>query len=151
DWKAELGPYYDLARKMLGVTTNPALEEGELVLRKIGERMNVADTFHATEVGVYFGKPGELEQDPYFSGKGPERRGCILCGGCMIGCRHGAKNSLDFNYLYFAEKWGVRIFPETRALKIRPAADGYEIDAARSTSWLRHASTFRARKVIVAA
>ena len=152
DWEKELDPYYELARRMLGVTTNPALEEGEQVLRRIGERMGVAESFHPTEVGVYFGEPGEPVADPYFSGKGPERRGCILCGGCMTGCRHGAKNSLDMNYLYFAEKWGARIFPETSATRIRPAPEGYTVETIRSTSWLRSAgAAFHASRVILAA
>lgn len=152
DWEKELDPFYELARKMLGVTTNRALEEGEQVLRNIGERMGVAGTFHPTEVGVYFGNPGETVADPYFAGKGPERRGCILCGGCMIGCRHHAKNSLDFNYLYFAEKWGAQIFPETLAVTIVPSSQGYEIHTAQSTSWLRRAGPrFLGRKVILAA
>lgn len=152
DWERELTPYYDLAQKMLGVTTNPALEEGEEVLRKIGERMGVAQSFHPTEVGVYFGEPGQVVQDPYFSGKGPERRGCILCGGCMIGCRHDAKNSLDYNYLYFAEKWGTRIFPETTAVKICPVDEGFVVQTSISTSLLhRRGPVFRAKKVILAA
>ena len=152
DWEKELEQYYELARRMLGVTTNPALEEGEQVLRKIGERMGAGGSFQPTEVGVFFGEPGEPVSDPYFSGKGPERRGCILCGGCMIGCRHGAKNSLDMNYLYFAEKWGAEIFAETSATRIRPVEDGYVIETHRPTSWFRRrGQDFRARKVILSA
>lgn len=152
DWEKELDPYYELARRMLGVTTNPALEEGEQVLRRVGERMGVAATYHATEVGVFFGNPGEPVADPYFSGKGPERSGCILCGGCMTGCRHGAKNSLDMNYLYFAEKWGALVFPETSATRIVPAGDGFAIETVRSTSWFHGAGkTFRAHRVILSA
>jgi len=37
----------------------------------------------------------------------------------MLGCRHGAKNSLDFNYLYFAEKQRARIFPDTEVLEVQ--------------------------------
>lgn len=152
DWEAELDPYFAVARRMLGVTTNPAFFEGEEVLKKIGERMNVPETYHPTEVGIYFGESGKTVSDPFFGGEGPERTGCIFCGGCMIGCRHGAKNTLDLNYLYLAEKHGVQIFPETTAKIVRPDADGYTIETCSSTSWLRRKGpTFRAKKVILAA
>ena len=58
--------------------------------------------------------------DPYFGGEGPERATCIGCGGCMVGCRYNAKNSLDKNYLYLAEKHGARVFAETRVVGVRP-------------------------------
>ena len=152
NWEKELDPHFEVARKMLGVTANTALMEGEQALQKIGERMGVASTFHPTEVGVYFGEPGKTVSDPYFSGTGPKRTGCILCGACMIGCRHGAKNTLDFNYLYFAEKWGTTIFPETRALKIIWREDGYIVETEVSTSWFRKKGPdYIAKKVILAA
>ena len=52
----------------------------------------------------------------------------MRCGSCMVGCRHGAKNTLMKNYLWFAEKLGVRIVPERQVTEIRPlgAADGSE-------------------------
>jgi cholesterol oxidase len=104
DFGKELMPHYDTARRMLGVTTNSALGEGEEALRRVSVRLGGAETFHPTEVGVFFGKPNVTVKDPYFSGDGPERAGCNLCGGCMVGCRFHAKNTLDKNYLYFAER-----------------------------------------------
>jgi cholesterol oxidase len=152
DWKRELAPHYETARRMLGVTLNPALEEGEQTLKRVAARMGAEGTFHATEVGVYFGKPGATVPDPYFSGAGPERTGCILCGGCMVGCRFGAKNTLDQNYLYFAERWGAQIFAETRATRIVPVEGGYAIETESSTAWLgRRRPTLRASRVVVAA
>jgi cholesterol oxidase len=151
-WERELGPHFDTARRMLGVTQNPALMEGERTLQRVSQRMGCADTFHATEVGVYFGKPNVTVPDPYFAGAGPERTGCNLCGGCMVGCRFGAKNTLDKNYLYFAESWGAKIFAEHRVTRLVPVADGYEVETERSTSLLRRAGPrLRAQRVIVAA
>jgi cholesterol oxidase len=151
NWEKELDPFYEVARKMLGVVTNSAIFEGEEALRKVGERMGVLSTYHPTQVGVYFGEPGKSASDPYFSGQGPERSGCIYCGGCMVGCRHGAKNTLDQNYLYFAEKWGAAIIPETKAKKIEQTADGYRIETVSSTSFFRKSKTFDAKRVVVAA
>ncbi len=121
-WEEELEPHFEIARRMLGVTENRALMEGERSLQRVSERMGSADTFHATEVGVFFGQPNVTVPDPYFDGAGPERTGCTLCGGCMVGCRFGAKNTLDQNYLYFAEQWGTKIFPELKVTQVVPLA-----------------------------
>jgi cholesterol oxidase len=152
DWRRELDPHYRTAQRMLGVTVNTALMEGEEVLRNISRRMGAEATFHPTEVGVYFGKPGVTVQDPYFDGDGPERTGCVLCGGCMVGCRFGAKNTLDQNYLYFAEKWGTQVIPETEVTRIVPTEFGYEVETRSTTAWLRRKGpTLRAKRVVLAA
>ena len=152
DWNKELGPFFDLAKKMLGVVDNEIMEDGELALKAVGEKMGCADTFHATKVGVYFNTPGKLQQDPFFGGDGPDREGCDLCGGCMVGCPTGAKNTLDKNYLWFAKKWGAKIFSETCVEKITPEGEGYTITTKNSTSWLPwKGPTFKAKKVIFSA
>lgn len=153
DWRAELAPHYDTARRMLGVTRNPALLEGEAALRDVSRRMDAESTFHATDVGVFFGEPNVRVPDPYFGGAGPERRGCVLCGGCMVGCRYEAKNTLDQNYLFFAERWGARIVPETAATRVAPLdGGGYEVHTRRTTAFgSRAGASYRARCVIVAA
>lgn len=154
DWDDELRPHYNTARRMLGVTTNRTHYAAEEALLKLGRELGVESTFHPTEVGIYFGEAGQTKPDPYFGGEGPARTGCTLCGGCMVGCRHGAKNSLDRNYLYLAEKRGVKVFPERSADRLVPQADGsYTIETKRSTSWfgLRGGETLRADRVVVAA
>jgi cholesterol oxidase len=151
-WERELSPHFETARRMLGVTENPALMEGERTLERVSRRMGCGDTFHATEVGVYFGRPNVTVPDPYFAGAGPARTGCNLCGGCMVGCRFGAKNTLDKNYLYFAESWGAEIFAELQVTRLVPVLGGYEVLTKRSTSLLGRAGPrLRAKRVIVAA
>ncbi|MEI9950332.1 MAG: GMC family oxidoreductase [Pseudomonadota bacterium] len=153
-WEEELRPHFETARRMLGVTENRALMEGERTLQRVSERMGSGDTFHATEVGVFFGKPNATVPDPYFEGAGPERTGCTLCGGCMVGCRFGAKNTLDKNYLYFAEQWGAVVFPELKVTRVLPVpgVGGYQVETERSTSWLGRAGPrLRAKRVILAA
>jgi cholesterol oxidase len=151
-WEQELAPHYETARRMLGVTENRALMEGERTLERVAARMGSAETFHATEVGVFFGKPNVTVPDPYFSGAGPERTGCTLCGGCMVGCRFGAKNTLDKNYLYFAESWGARVFPELKVKRLVPSADGYDVETEQATALFAAAGPrLRAKRVIIAA
>ena len=159
DWKAELAPYYDQAKRMLGVVENPLRTPSDDVMQKVAEDMGVGDTFHPTPVGVFFGGPGETHhdtiKDPYFGGAGPDRVPCKACGECMTGCRHNSKNTLVKNYLYLAESKGARVMPLTTVTRIRPLADGgYEITAKftkakRATS--RSTRTLTAGQVIVAA
>jgi len=120
DWKEKLAPFYKKAKIMLGVTKSEVITHADKLLQECAEDAGIGDTFHVNDVGVYFGKPGVKVSDPYFNGQGPDRTGCILCGGCMVGCRHGAKNTLDMNYLYLAEKLGVDILPETRVVDVQP-------------------------------
>ncbi|MGA2529150.1 MAG: GMC family oxidoreductase [Acidimicrobiales bacterium] len=146
DWQAELMPYYDQAKRMLGVVANPSVTPADEVMRAVAEEMGVAETFVPTPVGVFFGEPGVEVADPYFGGLGPARRGCIECGECMTGCRHGAKNSLLKNYLYLAEKVGATVFPLTTVTAITPRADGrYEVTTERTGALVR-----KRRRIIVA-
>lgn len=160
DWKSVLAPHYATARRMLGVTPNPHTTPADDVLQDIARRLGRGETFRPTEVGVYFGKggepPGSATPDPYFAGQGPPRHTCNDCGGCMVGCRHGAKNTLVKNYLYFAEKWGAEIRPECEVVDVRPvhgdARQGrYEILYRSSTHPFRKVQRVRARQVIFAA
>ncbi|HEX9888924.1 MAG TPA: GMC family oxidoreductase [Nitriliruptorales bacterium] len=153
DWRDELAPYYDQAKRMLGVTETPFTTAADRVLKEVADDMGVGDTFHPTPVGVYFGRPGERVPDPYFGGQGPDRVGCIRCGECMTGCRHGAKNDLTTNYLYLAEGHGAVVHPEheVRDLVALPGG-GFELatqpPGARGNNGRR---VWRAEQVVLAA
>jgi cholesterol oxidase len=153
DWKAELAPYYDQARRMLGVVQNPTVTAADEAMRNVAERMGKGDTFVRTPVGVHFGSgPGVESDDPYFGGAGPRRRGCTECGECMVGCRHGAKNMLTENYLYLAEKAGARIMPLSRVTAVTPLdGGGYRVDIVRTGSFGRNRKSFTAQHVVFAA
>jgi cholesterol oxidase len=157
DWQGELAPHYEEAQRMLGVVENPHEDPADQLLRELGEELGVGDTYKRTPVGIYFGQAGKTVADPFFGGEGPERTGCKLCARCMVGCVHGAKNTLVKNYLYFAEKRGARVMAERTVVDVRPlgAADGsegYEVESVRSGAWLRKERRVqRARGVVVAA
>jgi cholesterol oxidase len=157
DWEEALAPHYAEAQRMLGVVQTPFDDPADQLLRELGEELGVGDTYKKTPVGVFFGEPGQTVADPYFGGEGPDRTGCLLCGRCMVGCVHGAKNTLVKNYLYLAEKLGARVMPERTVLEIRPlgspdGAEGYEVVSQRSGSWLRRDRRLHhARGVVVAA
>ncbi|MDX6224998.1 MAG: cholesterol oxidase [Frankiales bacterium] len=152
DWHDELSPYYEQAKRMLGVTTYPGETAADLAMKRVAERFGKAETYHATPVGVFFGEgPGITSPDPYFGGAGPERTGCRECGNCMIGCRFGAKNRLDVNYLYLAEKGGATILPETTVTAIRQLADGTWAVDVTPTGKHRGGQTLSAKQVVLAA
>ena len=160
DWKAILVPHYQTARRMLGVAPNPRLWDSDAVLKRIAGEMGTAQTFEPVEVSVFFGQDGKEGQevpDPYFGGEGPPRRTCTHCGECMIGCRHNAKNTLDKNYLYLAEKWGTTVRAEADVCDVRPVEekpDGarYEVAYRRTTAWpFKPQQTVRARNVVFSA
>ena len=151
DWKAKLAPHYTEARRMLGATPSPRFGKSDEVLREIGKEIRGEDTFHMNDVGVFFGEPDKQVPDPYFGGKGPSRTGCTFCGACMIGCPVGAKNTLDKNYLYFAEALGVHIIPDTEVTDVRPSEGGYEVTGRKVTGFVHTKKTFKARAVVFSA
>jgi cholesterol oxidase len=157
DWQATLAPHYETAQRMLGVVVHDRDDPADQLLRELGEELGVADTYRKTPVGVYLDNPGRTVPDPYFEGAGPERTGCLQCGRCMVGCPHGAKNTLVKNYLWLAERSGVEVQPDRTVTDIRPlgAADGsegYAVSSERSGLMPgRRRRTVTARGVVVAA
>ncbi|MDX9992682.1 MAG: GMC oxidoreductase [Anaerolineales bacterium] len=161
NWGKTLQPHYETARRMLGAARNPKLWKADEILREMAVEMGTQASFRATEVGAYFGESGKTVPDPYFDGAGPERAGCQHCGGCMVGCRHNAKNTLPKNYLYFAEKLGVEVLPESEVsdvrpcnpsiLNVQPATSCYQVTFQRSTSFFKRKQAVLAKRVIFSA
>ena len=159
DWRGELAPYYDQAKRMLGVVENPLHTPADDVMRQVAEDMGVGETFHPTPVGVFFGGPDaradEQVDDPFFGGVGPARNPCRNCGECMTGCRHNAKNTLVKNYLHLAEQAGAVVHPLTTVTRVRPReGGGYEVTARWTKAKLSRRTavrTFTADQVVFSA
>jgi cholesterol oxidase len=133
DWREELEPYYARAREMLGGVETPFESAAETVVREVARRLGVEDTFRRTVVAVDFDA-------------------CVRCGGCMVGCRYGAKNTLDRNYLRLAEEGGATVHPEREATLVRRAGEGWEVETQHPGAWLRkRREVFRAEQVVLAA
>ncbi len=78
DWRDELAPYYDQAKQMLGVVTNPTMTRSDVEMQRLADQFGKGETFHRTPVGVFFGRDGRKEpgveaDDPFFGGVGPQR------------------------------------------------------------------------------
>ncbi|MEU5699355.1 GMC oxidoreductase [Streptomyces aurantiacus] len=164
DWQEELKPYYDQAQRMLGVRLNPTMTPSDVHLKAAAGRMGVGDTFHLAPVGVFFGdgedadgtvkaQPGQQVDDPYFGGAGPARSACAECGECMTGCRHGAKNTLNENYLYLAEKAGAVVHPLTTVVSVTEDSQGGYAVSTLPTDRMRKGEgrVLKARRVVLAA
>jgi cholesterol oxidase len=161
DWNTSMSRHYATAERMLGITENQILGPADYLLRSTAEAVGCSQTFYRTKVGIFQpsdNTAGQTHADPFFSQQGPPRWACIACGGCIMGCRYGAKNTLDLNYLYLAEKHGASVFPERKVVDVKPldgspdGGNGYEVYTVRSTSWFaRDPQQFTCRAVVFSA
>ncbi|HEX2676143.1 MAG TPA: GMC oxidoreductase, partial [Polyangiales bacterium] len=149
-WEKELAPHYQTARRMLGAAPTNFLTPADSLLKEIAEERGIPEAFEKPHVAVFMGEPGKKVPDPYFGGAGPERTGCIKCGSCMTGCKHGAKNTLDKNYLYFARKNGLTLHADTEVEHVAPLENGgYRIRALQGQDFfMRKPVEFTARNII---
>ncbi len=141
--------YYRTVQQMLGVVPNPKLFPEDQLMKTVAQELGRAETFSPSPVAICFS--AEPSTDPYFGGEGPPRSPCQFCGGCFVGCRFGAKNTLDLNYLWLAEMRGVRMITEAEVLDVLSTGDpsGYEI-RFRSRG-RRKIRVLKARNVVIAA
>lgn len=157
DWQSELAPHYATAKRMLGATRTPHITPIDDLFRKVAGEIGRPEQFQSTDVAVYFGEPGKTVPDPYFGGEGPPRTGCTSCGGCMLGCRFGAKSSLDMNYLYLAERRGLAVRTEAEVVHVaplsggQPGENGYRIETLEGPGGVGHrrkSQVYTAKQVI---
>jgi len=161
DWKDTLAPYYALAQRMLGTTKNTYTNIADDTFKQVAESMGLGDSYKTVSTGVFFpqedNQRGKTVSDPYFAGDGPDRATCKFCGSCLIGCRDNAKNTLMKNYLYFAERNGVEIRPDSKVKCIEPlekegkkdGSGGYVVTVFDSTD--KREYRIKARGVVVSA
>ncbi|HRO07672.1 MAG TPA: GMC oxidoreductase [Saprospiraceae bacterium] len=151
DWEKELEPFYRIASKMLGATSHPYRSLSDQVMEKLSEN-TVGSKFDIPKVSVYFGRPNVKTEDPYFDGNGPNRTGCNQCGGCMLGCRYNAKNTLDKNYLHLAQRHGAGILAEQKVIDVIPIGEngcnGYDVIIQNTFGWVKKKRRLRTKGVI---
>lgn len=86
---------------------------------------------------------------------GVEQRACVLCGDCVSGCNHGAKNTTLMNYLPDAVNHGAEIFTEIEVRRIERAGDRWVVHAEPVGTGRDHFEaptlTIRAAVVVLAA
>lgn len=151
NWQQDLAPHYETASTMLGKTTNEVHTCMDEMILQTAKEFGVGDTFYREEVGVFFGEPDETVPDPYFDGKGPDRTGCTLCGGCMTGCKVGAKNVLLKNYLHFAMQNGAEIRANQKVVDIIPDKGGYTVIARHPGAFALRRTRYHTSGIVLAA
>jgi cholesterol oxidase len=150
DWVEKLKPHYKTAIRMMGATKSPTIGKADTVLSDITKELTGKDTFHINNVGIFFGeKPDITVDDPFFNGLGPARSTCTFCGACMVGCRQNAKNTLDKNYLFFAEKLGVEIISENEVVGIHKVDGGYELSIKKVTGVFNSTKNIKTKGVVL--
>jgi cholesterol oxidase len=152
DWEQELKPFYAIAKKMLGASTHPYMSRNDKAMSELANEMGNPAAFEKTDVAVFFGKPLENVADPFFDGNGPDRAGCNQCGGCMLGCRNNAKNTLDKNYLHLAQQKSCEILAESEVLDVIPhnadGSEGYTVKFRKSFSFFSKIKSVRCKFVV---
>ena len=74
----------------------------------------------------------------------------------MTGCRYNAKNTLDKNYLYLAEKGGAEVLPEKRVIRVVPVDNqknsageaGYKVLIKDASGLIKRRKELTARGVV---
>jgi cholesterol oxidase len=110
--KAQLMPYYAMAKSVLGSRPIPAhTNNPRRRIPKTELFQDVARKAHRdsqlVDINVFFGNNfaspleiGEQERNRF----GALQTSCTYCGECVCGCNYHAKNTVDLNYLYAAEQ-----------------------------------------------
>jgi cholesterol oxidase len=135
---AELKPHYDTVAKFMNVQKVPANQWSNRMklMQEAAQKTGFADRFKQLELAVSFDPDFKLDQpDPFnivhskrfVNAQGVEQGTCVHLGNCDIGCDADAKNTLDRNYLPWAEKHGAQIRELHLVTNIQPVSGGYTV------------------------
>ena len=151
DWRAELGPHYETAKRMLGRAVNPSLTEMDDHLKATAEAMGVGDSFGPVPLAVFFGPEAETVPDPFFRREGPSARAAAsrrLPGGLPLRLEELARLQLPL-----PGRAAGRRDPPRAAGHAHRATFGWRLRGPRAPSLAAppRRSNLRARNVVLAA
>ncbi|HEX9646191.1 MAG TPA: GMC family oxidoreductase [Alphaproteobacteria bacterium] len=157
-----LAPHYAEVGRMLDVHELPdgQLTERTKLMRDGAEALGHGDRVRKLPLAVTFSDDWhyglEDAHDAKWSKRWTNAHGqvqgtCIHCGNCDIGCRVGAKNTLDLNYLAAARASGAELRPLHVVRSIAPLDDGYSVGVDRIEDGRLIADDCAARIVVLAA
>jgi cholesterol oxidase len=123
----EMRRYYCKVTKVLEPQEIPAgqINPRMAVLRRAAHEMGVDSRYRPLPLAVTFDETapdrgGEPWVNPSVYAPGT----CVHCGNCVIGCEHGAKKTLDQNYLAEAKEHGAEIRPLSMITHIEEGPGG---------------------------
>ena len=139
--RADLEPHYDRVEQMIGLQRYPFDHEPyastpKTIAFKEAAEQNGLEWF-LPPLAVTFANegqppvPGQRIEEKIRNLHDRDRVTCQLCGECDVGCNFGAKNTLDYNYLTWAQHHGaeIRVLCDVRTLEPR-AGGGYAVGYA---------------------
>jgi cholesterol oxidase len=159
---AELKPYYDTVASFMNVQKVPVNQwtTRMRLMQEGAQKTGFGDRFQQLELAVTFDPQWTYEQDDPFNpaksktfqnAQGVEQGTCVHLANCDIGCEVYAKNTLDRNYIPWAEKHGADVRELHLVTNVEPAAGGYKVSYDQIAGGKRVAGSQTARLVIVAA
>ncbi|MGC9946877.1 MAG: GMC family oxidoreductase [Bryobacteraceae bacterium] len=158
----ELKPHYDTVAKFMNVQQVPDTQwtERMRLMKEGADKTGHGGRFKKLELAVSFDKNWTYQlpdcQDPshsqrFTNAQGVEQGTCVHLANCDIGCDVDAKNTLDRNYIPWAEKHGAEVRELHLVSNIEPANGGYRVSFDRLAGGQRLPGSETARIVIVAA
>jgi cholesterol oxidase len=158
----ELKPHYDRVGAFMNVQQIPVnqLNARTLLMKEAAEKIGHGDRFKLVDLAVSFdpaltfdpNNPLQPSQSRRFiNAQGVEQGTCVHLGACDVGCPVDAKNTLDLNYIPWAEKHGAQVRPLHFVTNIEPVTGGYKVSCDELKDGRRVARSETARLVIVAA
>lgn len=159
---AELKPYYDKVAKFMNVQRVPANQwtNRMRLMKEAADKTDSSARFKQLELAVSFA-PGWTYEEPdcfnlihsnrFVNAQGVNQGTCVHLGNCDIGCDADAKNTLDRNYIPWAEKHGAEVRPLQLVNDIQPVDGGYKVSSDSLENGTRTARSQTARIVILAA
>lgn len=161
---ADLKPYYDRVNKFMNVQPVPENQVPARfkLMKEAAEKAGYRDRFTPVELCVEFDANydvrnwSEIDRADAFSVKHNNQHGvevgtCVHCGNCDIGCRYGAKSTLDKNYIPVAERYGAEFRPLHIVRRIEPSTGGYTVQFDRVIDGRLVQGKESAKNVILAA
>lgn len=133
-----LEPYYEMVGRMLNVQPLPdnQLTERFKTMKEGAEKLGYGDRFRKLPLAVTFDPnysydrsdpTGNQHSEKRTNAQGQEQGTCVHCGNCDIGCQVKAKNTLDLNYIPWAEKHGAIVRPLHMVHAIEPDGGQYHV------------------------
>jgi len=159
---AELKPYYDSVAKFMNIQPVPANQwtNRMKLMKEAADKTGAGARFKQLELAVSFDKDFTYDRPDAFNvinskrfinAQGVEQGTCVHLGNCDIGCEADAKNTLDRNYIPWAEKHGAEVRPLHLVTDVQPTDGGYKVSFDHLEKGQRIPGSQTARIVIVAA
>jgi cholesterol oxidase len=158
---AEMTPYYKTVGDFMHVQPVP---DGQwplrmLLMKEAADKISEGSRFRKLELAVSFDPdwrygPGAIDPTRsrrFVNAQGIEQGTCVHLGNCDIGCEVDAKNTLDRNYLAWAERKSADIRPLHLVNAIEPIKGGYRVRYDDLKDGERRPGSATARRVVVAA